>query len=104
MVAAIAAAVRFARHHPAVAALYLLDGCCYLLVIALYALVAPGARVSLWAVLLGQAYVLARLWVKLLFCASEMAFFQRSLAHAGYTGTPPPEWPDSPAAEAIIRR
>ena len=102
--AAIAAAVAFARRRQAVAGLYLLDGCCYLLVVALYALVAPGARASLWAVLLlGQAYVLARLWVKLLFYGSEVAFFQGALAHAGYTAAPPPSWPESPAAEAIIR-
>ena len=51
---------------------------------------------------IGQAYVLARLWVKLLFYGSEVAFFQASLAHAGYTASPSRAWPDSPAADAII--
>lgn len=104
VLAALAAAVAFARRRRGVAGLYLLDGCCYLLVVALYALVAPGAHVSVWVLLLaGQAYVLARLWVKLFFYASEVAFFQDALAHAGYTATPPSAWPDSPAADAIIR-
>jgi hypothetical protein len=39
--------------------------------------------------------------VKLLFYASETAFFQKALAHAAYTAAPPVEWPDSPAAESI---
>jgi hypothetical protein len=104
VLAAIAAAVAFVRRRPGVVGLYLLDGCCYLLVIAVYALVAPGVRMpAWWTLLVGQAYVLARLWVKLLFYASETAFFQGALAHAGYTAAPPPSWPDSPAADAIIR-
>jgi hypothetical protein len=104
VVAAIAAAIAFIRRRPGVVVLYLIDGCCYLLIVAVYALVAPGLRVSLWtALLIGQAYVLARLWVKLLFHASEIAFFQDALAHAGYTASPSPSWPESPAAEAIIR-
>ena len=39
--------------------------------------------------------------MKLLFYASQMAFFQGSLAHAAYTAAPPVVWPDSPAAESI---
>ena len=46
---------------------------------------------------------LARLWVKLVFWASETALFQSRLAHAGYVATPQPTWPESPAAEAIVR-
>ncbi len=104
VLASIGAAAAFVRRRPGAIGLYVLDGCCYLLAVALYALVAPGLRASLWTVLLvGQAYVLARLWVKLLFYASEIAFFQAALAHAGYTATPPSSWPESPAAEAIIR-
>ena len=49
----------------------------------------------------GQLYVLARLWVKLVFWASETAFFQSRLAHAGYVNRPEPVWPESPSAEAI---
>ena len=73
--------------------------------VAIYALVAPGARgggLSVWiGFAIGQAYVAARLWVKLLFWASETALFQSRLAHAGYVARPAPVWPDSPAAEAI---
>jgi hypothetical protein len=34
--------------------------------------------------------------------ASGIALFQSRLAHAGYTAAPPQEWPESPAAEAIV--
>ena len=53
-----------------------------------------------WTLLAGQAYLLARLWVKLLFYASEVAYFQGALAHAGYVAAPLATWPD-PAAVAI---
>ncbi len=102
MLAAIAATAGFARRRPAIVALYLLDGCCFLLVLLLYSLVAPGLRAPAWWVLLvGQAYVLARIWVKLLFYSTEVAYFQGALAHAEYTAAPLASWPDSPAADAI---
>jgi hypothetical protein len=49
----------------------------------------------------GQVYVLARLWVKLTFWASETALFQGRLGHAGYVVRAQPTWPESPAADAI---
>jgi hypothetical protein len=39
--------------------------------------------------------------VKLLFYASQVAYFQGQLAHRAYTAAPPVVWPDSPAAESI---
>jgi hypothetical protein len=107
MIGALSAAIGFVRRHPRDAfGLYLLDGLLFVLLLALYAFVAPGAgRVgwSMWVgVLISQAYILARIWVKLVFYASETALFQRSLAHAEYMATPPPVWPDSPAADAIM--
>lgn len=102
MVGALLAAARFIWRRPGVVGLYLLDGCCFVFLVALYAVVAPGARMPVWwTLLVGQVYVLARLWVKLLFFASEVAFFQGALAHAEYAAAPFPTWPDSPAAEAI---
>ena len=47
--------------------------------------------------------MLVRLWIKLVFWASETALFQARLAHAGYVAAPQPTWPDSPAAEAIAQ-
>ncbi len=109
MLGALLAASRFVRRHAgAVFGLYLLDGVVFLVVLAIYALVAPGAGSAGWSMWLGllvsQAYILARVWVKLLFAASETALFQQALAHADYTATPPPVWPESPAAEAIPPR
>jgi hypothetical protein len=74
-------------------------------VVGLYALLAPGiggAGLGMWAgFVVSQLYIAARLAVKLLFWATEITFFQSRLAHAGYVRRQVPEWPDSPAAEAI---
>jgi hypothetical protein len=51
--------------------------------------------------MIGQVYVLGRLWVKLVFWASETALFQSRLAHAGFVARAEPVWPESPAADAI---
>jgi hypothetical protein len=104
MLGALAAAWRFIARHPMSAAgLYLANGLLFVLVLAAYALVAPGAGgPSPWfGFLIGQLYILARLWVKLGFYASQTSMFQGLLAHAEYTAAPPPVWPESPAAEAI---
>src|SRR5258706_15771225 len=69
----------------------------------MWALGAPGAGgsgVSMWAgVAASQCYILARLIVKLHFLASETAFFQRSLAHWGYTAAPVVVRPVPPIVE-----
>jgi hypothetical protein len=106
MIGATVAGLRFIRRNAAAAAtLYLMDLLLFALVLAIYALIAPGAGNAGWSawlgVMLGQIYVMGRLWVKLVFWASETALFQRRLAHAGYIAAPAPVWPESPMAEAI---
>ena len=106
MIGAIAAALGFVqRCYGSAVTLYVLDFLAFAIVVAVYALVAPGvggAGLSMWiGFAVGQLYVLARLWVKLTFWASETALFQSRLAHAGYVARAEPVWPDSPAAEAI---
>jgi hypothetical protein len=106
MIGAIVAAFGFlGRARAASAALFALNVLTFAIVVALYAIVAPGvggAGLSLWlAFAIGQLYVAARLWVKLAFWASETALFQSRLAHAGYVARAEPTWPDSAAAEAI---
>jgi hypothetical protein len=106
MIGAIGAALGFIRRNYAAAAgLFALTFAMFAGVLGLYALVAPGAGgggPSIWiAFALGQVYIAARLWVKLVFWASETALFQNRLAHAGYVARPMPEWPESPAAQAI---
>jgi hypothetical protein len=108
MLGAISASLRFLRNNAgAAAALYLADFVLFVVAIVLYAIVAPGAGRSALSVWLGfavsQLYILARLWVKLVFWASETALFQARLAHAGYIAAPSRAWPESPAAEAILR-
>jgi hypothetical protein len=105
---ALGAAVRFIRRRPArTLGLYAINTLTFLLLLAVWAAVAPGAGgagLSVWVgFAIGQIYLLARLVLKLQFMASEVALFQASLAHAGYTAAPEPVWPESPAAETIIR-
>ncbi len=106
MVGAVVAAARFVyRHGRQAAGLYLLNAAAFLVLIALWALVAPGAGgagISMWlGFLIAQAYIVARLFLKLQAIASQTAYFQASLAHARYTAAPDAVWPDSPAAEAL---
>jgi hypothetical protein len=108
MIGAVLAAIRFIRRNfRAAAGLYLADVLLFAIVLAMYAFMAPGAGRAGWSMWLafgiGQGYVLARLWVKLVFWASETALFQGRLAHAGYIATPTPVWPDSPMADAVGR-
>jgi hypothetical protein len=105
---ALSAAMRFVwRHLGRVAGLYALNGLVFLGLLAVWALIAPGAGgggLTIWMTFLtGQLYLLARLALKLQFLASETALFQSSLAHAGYTASPVPTWPESPSAELIAR-
>ncbi len=106
MIGALFAGTRFVVRYPGrTLGLYALNGLAFAVVIAAYAAAAPGAAGALGASWLGFAvglfYVAVRLFVKLLFYASQTALFQASLAHAGYTAAPVAVWPDSPAAEAL---
>jgi len=106
MISATAQAIGFIRRNlREAAALFLANFALFAAVVALYAFAAPGAGqtgASMWlGFAIGQIYVIARLWVKLVFWASETALFQSRLAHAGYVNRPEPAWPESPEAEAI---
>jgi hypothetical protein len=106
MLGAISASMSFIRRNAAAAAaLFLLNFGVFVAALGVYAVVAPGAGragITMWLGLaVGQVYVLARLWVKLTFWASETALFQGRLGHAGYVVRAHPAWPDSPAADAI---
>ena len=105
---AFAAAGRFVRRRLGhVLALYWLNTVVFMALLAVWALVAPGAGgagPSMWAAFLfSQLYVIVRLLMKLQFIASQTALFQSHLAHARYVASPTPAWPDSPAAEAVAR-
>ena len=106
MLGAIIAALRFVGQNLAsTSILYAADVLLFLGAVAAYWLLAAGAGSGgLWiwiGLAVGQLYVLARLWVKLVFWASETALFQARLAHAGYVARSEPRWPESPTAEAI---
>ena len=105
---ALVAALRFIRNHGRkVITLYALNSLTFLVVVAAWAIVAPGAGgtgPTMWlAFVLSQVYIAVRLLVKLQFVASSVALFQANLAHASYVSAPVPVWPDSPAAEALGR-
>jgi hypothetical protein len=105
MIGAVVAAARFIRRRTrAVVLLYLMNSAIFVMILAAYAFLAPGASPGvsiLLALVIGQIYVVTRLWAKLLFYASQTVFFQGSLAHAEYAASPQPVWPESPAAETI---
>ena len=106
MIGTLMAAVRFVIRRPkATSGLYLLNGCLFVIVLLMYAAVAPGVTptgLSMWtSLLIGQAYVLVRLLAKLVFYASQISYFQSQLGHANYVAAPAHVWPESPAAEAI---
>jgi hypothetical protein len=106
MVGAVGAALRFVRRHPlSVAMAYILNAAIAAAILVAYVLLAPDGHGGDWrllaALLVGAAYLAARLATRLGFLASAMALVERTLAHADYTAPPLPVWPDSPAAEAI---
>ena len=106
MAGALAAAARFIVRHPiSVLAVYAVNALVAGLVLMAYVLIAPEGKGGDWRLLavlvVGGAYLGARLATRLAFLASGMALFERTLAHAEYTAPPLPVWPDSPAAEAI---
>lgn len=107
MIGALVAGARFVRRSfPAVASLYTLNGLMFVGVLILYALLAPGAEsrgVRVWlGFAISQAYVLARVWVRLVFFASETSLFQGRLAHAGYVASPPIPRPEPPIVESLL--
>jgi hypothetical protein len=106
MISALTAAIGFIRRNAGGAAvLFLVNLAMLAIAPGVYALIAPGARhagPTPWlGVVIGQAYVVARLWITLTFWASETALFQSRLGHAGYVVRAPARWPDSPAVDAI---
>jgi hypothetical protein len=106
MLGAISASASFIRRNAGAAiTLFGVNFAAFVVTLAAYAVVAPGAGragITMWLGLgVGQVYVLARLWIKLTFWASETALFQGRLGHAGYVARAEPAWPDSPAADAI---
>ncbi len=103
MIGALAAGTRFVVRHPRqTAGLYLLNLVAWLVVVGVYFLIAP-AEGGLPAFAIGQLYIVLRVMVRLQFMASQVALFQGKLAHAGYVARPVPAWPDSPAADAVLR-
>jgi hypothetical protein len=107
MLAALAASGRFIRRHPsAVIGVFAINLLLYASVLAFYAIAAPSAvggstGAVLLRLLVGQVYILGRLFAKLTMYASEVALFQDRLAHAAYTARPQAAWPDAPIVEAI---
>ncbi len=115
MLGALRAALSFVRRNWISAlGLYAIDWTMMAALAALYVWIGPqsGPRFGpdtpvvltiLTLIVINQLYVIARLWVRLVFWSSATALFQSQLAHAGYVARPLPSWPDSPSAEAITR-
>src|SRR5437588_167043 len=107
MIGAVAAAARFLKRNAAAAVtLYFLNGLLFVAVLAPYALAAPGAGPAgpmMWAgVAVSQLYLAARVWVRLVFLASEVSLFQSRLAAAGYIAAPLAPRAEPPIVEQLV--
>lgn len=106
MIGAVLASVRFIARQPGAAAgLYLLNTAVFVIVLLLYGMLAPGAGIQggwVWAAfVVMQLYIVARVWAKLVFAASQISFFQSRLAHAGFVAFRAPENLEPPVIEAL---
>jgi hypothetical protein len=107
MIGALTASARFIRRNfSAVAALYATNGLIFVSVLMIYALIAPGmgrTTISVWlGFVVSQLYLLARLWARLVFSASEIALFQGRLARTGYIATAPARFSEPPIVEQVL--
>jgi hypothetical protein len=107
MVGAIVSSARFVRRNvAAVIFLYLANGLLFLAVLFVYAVIAPGVggtAVRIWmGFVVGQLYLVGRLWVRLIGFATETALFQARLAHAGYVASAPVRLPEPPVVEQVV--
>jgi hypothetical protein len=95
------------RHWRGAFIIYSCNSGAFGLVLLAYSVVAPGAGttgMSMWSGLaIGQCYIMARIWTKLLFWASEVEWFQSQLAHAGALSRPEPIWPEPAVVEQVVR-
>lgn len=103
MLGALLAAMRFIRTRPIRAGgLFALNVLAGAGIVLLWPRLLPPGSGSPWVSLgLVVIYLLVFIVARLAFMASEVALFQRELAHASYTAAPELVWPDSPAVEAI---
>lgn len=103
VLSALAAALRFVRRRFwRCIGLYALNIVGQVVLARLWIQVAVGADgPDILALLVGQSYLVARIWARMAFLGSETVFYQGELAHAQYTAAPMPHWPDSPSVEAI---
>jgi len=102
MLGALSASVRFVRRRAGrVLVLALLNGLAMLAVLRIGFQFASTPAPDWLSIVFLITWLLLAMTARLAFLASEVAFFQGEVAHAGYTAAPLPVWPDSPAVEAI---
>jgi hypothetical protein len=106
MLGATLASARFIwRNRARTIGLYLLNTMVFALILAVYAVVAPGAGwqgAGAWgAFAVMQLYIVARVWGKLVFAASQVSLFQSALAHAGFAAFPGHPNAEPPVVEAL---
>jgi hypothetical protein len=108
MVGALVASLSFLRRNwLGAGTIYVADAAIFAAVVLAYSALGPASMVLGVAIRpragIEQLYVIGRAWARVVFWATETAFFQSRLAHAGYVAAPPVTWPDSPSAEAVQR-
>ncbi|MFN8061165.1 MAG: hypothetical protein U0Q12_18540 [Vicinamibacterales bacterium] len=108
-VGALLAGGRFVRRRIGRAlSIYLVNALAFVVLLAIWAMVAPGAGrsgLSLWTGFgVAQAYVVSRLVLRLVCIASQLSFFQHELAGPSHVAGPATKWPESPAVEMLVNR
>lgn len=107
MVGAMFSSVRFVRRNASrVISIYVANTLLFLAVLLVYALIAPGVGgtpLRIWlGFMVAQIYLIGRLWVRLIWFASETALFQSRLAHAGYVASAAVRLPEPPVVEQVV--
>jgi hypothetical protein len=69
--------------------------------LALWDSMLPSPTAPAWVAPVVLLLLAVRMLVRLAWLGAAIAYFQQSLAHAGYTAAPPRVWPESVSAEAI---
>jgi hypothetical protein len=100
-IGSLAASVRFIRRRPGrIALLYAINVLAMVSITRLWLLAASAAAPGSLSLLLWPVYALLRIWARLGFLASEVAFFQGELGEAPHSGPAEPVWPDAPSSDS----
>jgi hypothetical protein len=99
-IGALAASVRFIRRRRSrIALLYALNVLAMVAITRFWLLAASAAAPEALLLLVWPGYALLRIWTRVGFLASEIAYFQGELGEAPRPAPAEPVWPDAPSSD-----